>query len=66
MFVLVYFSLFGVGIGYMMRLVRKGPVTHEGRETSHGGAGQKRTAARPLSATEEGFDDDDTTDAGRN
>ncbi|MBD9501280.1 cytochrome ubiquinol oxidase subunit I [Pseudomonas sp. BGr12] len=66
MFVLVYFSLFGVGIGYMMRLVRKGPVTHEGRETSHGGAGQKRTAARPLSATEEGFDDDDSTDAGRN
>ncbi|MDN6855896.1 cytochrome ubiquinol oxidase subunit I [Pseudomonas sp. CAN2814] len=66
MFVLVYFSLFGVGIGYMMRLVRKGPVTHEGRETSHGGAGQKRTAARPLSATEEGLDDDDSTDAGRN
>jgi len=66
MFVLVYFSLFGVGIGYMMRLVRKGPVTHEGREPSHGGAGQKRTAARPLSATEEGFDDDDTTEAGRN
>ncbi|PJI48695.1 MAG: cytochrome ubiquinol oxidase subunit I [Pseudomonas sp.] len=66
MFVLVYFSLFGVGIGYMMRLVRKGPVTHEGRETSHGGAGQKRTAARPLSATEEGFDDDDSTEAGRN
>ncbi|WP_236171424.1 cytochrome ubiquinol oxidase subunit I [Pseudomonas pseudonitroreducens] len=66
MFVLVYFSLFGVGIGYMMRLVRKGPVTHEGRETSHGGAGQKRTAARPLSATEEGLDDDDTTEAGRN
>lgn len=66
MFVLVYFSLFGVGIGYMMRLVRKGPVTHEGREASQGGAGQKRTAARPLSATEEGFDDDDTTEAGRN
>ncbi|MCP1652234.1 cytochrome ubiquinol oxidase subunit I [Pseudomonas nitroreducens] len=66
MFVLVYFSLFGVGIGYMMRLVRKGPVTHEGREASHGGAGQKRTAARPLSATEEGLDDDDTTEAGRN
>ncbi|WP_447745746.1 cytochrome ubiquinol oxidase subunit I [Pseudomonas nicosulfuronedens] len=65
MFVLVYFSLFGVGIGYMMRLVRKGPVTHEGRETSHGGAGQKRTAARPLSATAEGLDDDDSTDAGR-
>lgn len=67
MFVVVYFSLFGVGIGYMMRLVRKGPVTHEGRETSHGGAGQQRTPARPLSATAEGFDDDETdSPAGRN
>ena len=51
-FVVVYFSLFGVGIGYMMRLVRKG-VTHEGRETNPGGAGQKRTPARPLSAAGE-------------
>ncbi|MFV3331839.1 cytochrome ubiquinol oxidase subunit I [Pseudomonas sp. NY15437] len=60
MFVLVYFTLFGVGIGYMMRLVRKGPVTHEGRETSHGGAGQKRTPARPLSAADEGLEDGDS------
>lgn len=67
MFVLVYFSLFGVGIGYMMRLVRKGPVTHEGREASQGGAGQQRTPARPLSATAEGLDDDETdSPAGRN
>jgi len=67
MFVLVYFTLFGVGIGYMMRLVRKGPVTHEGRETSHGGAGQKRTPARPLSAAGDDFDDDDNASpAGRN
>ncbi|WP_152226327.1 cytochrome ubiquinol oxidase subunit I [Pseudomonas sp. SCB32] len=67
MFVLVYFSLFGVGIGYMMRLVRKGPVTFEGREESHGGPGQPRTASRPLSATAEGFDDDDSdSQAGRN
>jgi cytochrome d ubiquinol oxidase subunit I len=57
-FVVVYFSLFGVGIGYMMRLVRKGPVTHEGRETNPGGAGQKRTPARPLSAAGEGFDEE--------
>jgi len=67
MFVVVYFSLFGVGIGYMMRLVRKGPITHEGRETSQGGAGQQRTPARPLSATAEGLDDDETdSPAGRN
>ncbi|OBY93282.1 cytochrome D ubiquinol oxidase subunit I [Pseudomonas sp. AU11447] len=67
MFVVVYFSLFGVGIGYMMRLVRKGPITHEGRETSQGGAGQQRTPARPLSATAEGLDDDETdSPVGRN
>ena len=28
-FVLIYFSVFTVGIGYMMRLVRKGPTSHE-------------------------------------
>ncbi|SDI05664.1 cytochrome ubiquinol oxidase subunit I [Pseudomonas panipatensis] len=65
-FVLVYFSLFGVGIGYMMRLVRKGPVTHEGREASDGGAGRPRTPARPLSATLEGFDDESDNPGARN
>ncbi|MBO3275147.1 cytochrome ubiquinol oxidase subunit I [Pseudomonas schmalbachii] len=61
LFVVVYFSLFGVGIGYMMRLVRKGPVTAEGRRSSSGGAGQQRTAARPLSASDD--DDNDVPDA---
>ncbi|MCY1297124.1 putative cytochrome bd menaquinol oxidase subunit I [compost metagenome] len=59
-FVVVYFLLFGAGLGYMMRLVRKGPVTDEGKEQGIGGPGQHRTPARPLSATEEGMDDDDT------
>jgi cytochrome bd quinol oxidase subunit 1 apoprotein (EC 1.10.3.-) len=31
-FVVVYFALFGAGLGYMMRLVRKGPQTGEGDE----------------------------------
>ncbi|WP_263260217.1 cytochrome ubiquinol oxidase subunit I [Pseudomonas sp. RIT-PI-S] len=48
LFVLVYFAVFGVGFGYMMRLVRKGPAISEPH--SHGGPGQKRTPARPLSA----------------
>ncbi|MFN2887174.1 hypothetical protein ACKUEM_26100, partial [Escherichia coli] len=39
----------------LMRLVRKGPVTHEGRETNPGGAGQKRTPARPWWAAGEGL-----------
>lgn len=53
LFVVVYFMLFGTGFGYMMRLVRKGPKTHEGDDTPHGGPGQKRTPARPLSAADE-------------
>jgi cytochrome bd ubiquinol oxidase subunit I len=57
LFVVVYFALFGAGLGYMMRLVRKGPVTHEGTEPTHGGPGQKRTPARPLSAADDGTDD---------
>ncbi len=58
LFVVVYFALFGVGLGYMMRLVRKGPVTDEGKEEGIGGPGQHRTPARPLSAPGEGLDDD--------
>ncbi|MBV4465887.1 cytochrome ubiquinol oxidase subunit I [Pseudomonas sp. SWRI79] len=53
LFVVVYFSLFSVGLGYMMRLVRKGPKTNEGAEPSHGGPGQQRTPARPLSAADD-------------
>ena len=58
LFVVVYFALFGAGLGYMMRLVRKGPVAHDGIEPTHGGPGQKRTPARPLSAADDGSDDD--------
>lgn len=60
LFVVVYFALFGAGLGYMMRLVRKGPVTDEGKEVAEGGPGQKRTPSRPLSAAEEGFDEGET------
>jgi len=66
LFVLVYFSLFGLGIMYMMRLVRKGPVTEEGQHSTEGGAGQSRTPARPLSAAPEGLDDDNDNPLRRN
>jgi len=55
LFVLVYVVIFGTGIGYLLRLIRKGPVTEEGREASAGGPGQTRTPARPLSAADEGM-----------
>jgi len=57
LFVVVYCVLFGVGIGYMLRLVRKGPVTDEGKAPGSGGPGQQRTPARPLSAADEELDD---------
>jgi cytochrome d ubiquinol oxidase subunit I len=67
LFVLVYFAVFGVGIGYMLRLVRKGPVAHAGTQTMDGGPGQQRTPARPLSAPGEGLEDghSDSLDEGK-
>ena len=56
-FVVVYFFVFGVGLVYVLRLIRKGPIPHEGRETNDGGAGRPRTPARPLSAPEEKVDE---------
>ncbi len=49
-FILVYSSVFGVGYLYMMRLIKEGPVTGEGKVVDHGGPGQHHTPARPLSA----------------
>ncbi|VVQ33898.1 Cytochrome bd ubiquinol oxidase subunit 1 [Pseudomonas fluorescens] len=52
LFVLIYFSVFTVGIGYMMKLVRKGPQPHH--EHAVGDAsGQVITPRRPLSADAE-------------
>lgn len=54
-FLVVYASVFGIGYVYMMRLIKKGPVTGEGDEVSHGGPGKQNTPARPLSAAQEGL-----------
>ncbi|WP_312225126.1 cytochrome ubiquinol oxidase subunit I, partial [Stutzerimonas nitrititolerans] len=53
LFVLIYFAVFGVGFVYVLRLIAKGPVMDEGKETGIGGPGQKRTPARPISAADE-------------
>lgn len=55
-FVVIYCSVFGVGYGYMMRLIKKGPETHEGEHHEDGGPGKQRTPARPLSAVNEKLD----------
>lgn len=51
LFVLIYFSVFTVGIGYMMRLVRKGPKTREAHVLPEQ-PGQLATARRPLSVAD--------------
>ncbi|MDR3380284.1 cytochrome ubiquinol oxidase subunit I [Cupriavidus basilensis] len=53
LFVVAYFFVFGVGIAYMMRLVRKGPVEHEGDPEPDGGHAVEGTPARPLSAVDD-------------
>ncbi|MCU1765662.1 cytochrome ubiquinol oxidase subunit I [Pseudomonas protegens] len=54
LFVVIYFSVFAVGIGYMMKLVRKGPQPHHEHPPSTA-PGQEPTPRRPLSAIPETF-----------
>jgi cytochrome d ubiquinol oxidase subunit I len=53
LFVVIYFAVFGTGIGYLFRLIRVGPKAHEGDDWGAGGPGHERTPARPLSASSE-------------
>ncbi|MBZ6388794.1 MULTISPECIES: cytochrome ubiquinol oxidase subunit I [Pantoea] len=56
-FILVYSAVFGVGYIYMIRLIKKGPLTGEGKDVRHGGPGHGKTPARPLSAAHESLND---------
>jgi cytochrome bd ubiquinol oxidase subunit I len=53
LFVLVYSAVFGMGIVYLLRLIRIGPVPHDDQVTRPGGPGQERQPMRPLSAASE-------------
>lgn len=64
MFVLIYFAVFGIGFVYVLRLVGKGPVTGEGKETGAGGPGELRTPARPISAADEAIPQGQTDQLG--
>jgi cytochrome d ubiquinol oxidase subunit I len=55
LFVLVYLFVFGIGISYVLRIVKKGPFVNEGELANIGGPGQYRQPMRPLSATDEWF-----------
>jgi cytochrome bd ubiquinol oxidase subunit I len=50
LFVTVYVIVFGAGVAYLLRLMGRGPVPHEGEHPLAGGPGQAHTPARPLSA----------------
>ena len=52
LFVVAYLFVFGVGIAYVLRLVRKGPQAFDLTRAAQGGPGQGRTPARPLSVPE--------------
>ncbi|TFW28442.1 cytochrome ubiquinol oxidase subunit I [Massilia horti] len=52
LFIVVYFFVFGVGIAYVLRLVRKGPQTFDVAHAERGGPGQEHTPARPMSLPE--------------
>ncbi|MBP2171166.1 cytochrome d ubiquinol oxidase subunit I [Erwinia toletana] len=54
-FVLVYGSVFGVGLIYLLKLVARGPQPYE-EHAPEGGPGTPRTPARPLSAADDAFD----------
>jgi cytochrome d ubiquinol oxidase subunit I len=56
LFVVAYLFVFGVGIAYVLRLVREGPQHFDTSMpmAGQGGPGQERTPMRPLSAADAG------------
>jgi cytochrome bd ubiquinol oxidase subunit I len=56
LFVVVYVTVFGAGVVYLLRLMVQGPVAHGGPTGAiqvPGGPGQARHALRPLSVVAE-------------
>lgn len=58
LFIVVYLFVFGIGIAYVLRLVRKGPTPHEGDLPIDGGPGHDKQQMRPMSLAEESLQDD--------
>ena len=54
LFVVSYLFVFGIGIAYVLRMVRKGPQAFDLQASPAGGPGAARTQARPMSAADEG------------
>ncbi|MBQ5946135.1 cytochrome ubiquinol oxidase subunit I [Massilia sp. ST3] len=58
LFVVAYLFVFGVGTGYVLRMIRKGPQHFELARPPEGGPGEERTPMRPMSAADVRNDDD--------
>ncbi|MGI8560713.1 MAG: cytochrome ubiquinol oxidase subunit I [Luteimonas sp.] len=60
-FAAAYAVVFGAGIGYLVKMIRKGPQPHEPAPDTDDG---DKTPMRPLSAADEGTTDNSWTDDG--
>ena len=58
-FVVVYAMVFGSGIYYMLKLLKKGPEFIEAIDLEPAGHGHFKTPMRPLSAVDESIDQQD-------
>nr|WP_294838151.1 cytochrome ubiquinol oxidase subunit I [uncultured Methylotenera sp.] len=57
LFIAVYLFVFGVGVAYVLRLVHKGPIPHEGDLPVQGGPGHSQQQMRPMSLAQEPLQD---------
>jgi cytochrome d ubiquinol oxidase subunit I len=64
LFVIVYLFVFGVGVAYILRLVRKGPTPFAQQTSTAGGPGRERQQMRPMSAADDKGDVGDSDNAG--
>jgi cytochrome d ubiquinol oxidase subunit I len=62
LFVVAYLFVFGAGVVYVLRMMRKGPQAFELHRATAGGPGEERTPMRPMSAADVGNDDDSEAD----
>lgn len=67
LFVIVYFLVFGVGVTYLLRMMRKGPKLKaaEHKADMDGGPGRMRTPSRPITGASEADGPADSDEADR-
>ncbi|MBC7456130.1 MAG: cytochrome ubiquinol oxidase subunit I [Massilia sp.] len=53
LFIVIYVFVFGIGIAYVLRLVKTGPHHFDAGHRGDGGPGEERTPSRPLSAAQQ-------------